>query len=457
MRLRSAVAAATVLIAVAALAAAGRLPHGAESEPAPRSAQGAPAAVVLAAGDIAVCGASAQGDEATAVILDAQPGTVLTLGDNAYDNGTATEFANCYDPSWGRHIGRTRPSAGNHDYNTPGATGYYAYFGAMAGDPAKGYYSFELGGWHIIALNSNCGAVSCGAGSTQEQWLRAQLAAHPTACTLAYWHHPRFSSGAVHGNNTAVQPLWQALYDYGAEVVLAGHEHLYERFAPQTATGAADAALGIREFIVGTGGRGHYAFGAAKPNSEVRHTGTFGVLRLELGDGGYAWEFLPVAGATFTDNGSGTCHSVDRDGDTHVDEQDNCPALANAPQADADADGLGDACEAAYGGGPSDPDSDGDGCSDGDELWNAPIAGGWRSLTDAFDFYDVTGDAAIDLADALLVLQHFGHGPADDPLDDLLDRRIAVAWEPWRTAAASDGIDLIDARNNLQSFGHTCI
>ena len=264
--------------------------------------------VLVGAGDIASC--SSTGDEATATLLDGIAGTVITLGDNAYDNGTASEFANCYGPSWGRHLARTMPSAGNHEYNTLNATGYYGYFGTAAGDPSKGYYSYDLGAWHIIVLNSNssCTTISCAAGSAQDTWLRADLAAHTNVCTLAYWHHPRFNSGASHGNNTAVAPFWDALYQYGADVILNGHEHVYERFAPQTPAGVADPAAGIRQFTVGTGGRSHYTFGTIQPNSEVRDGTSYGVLKLTLHATSYDWQFVPVAGATFTDSGTGSCH-----------------------------------------------------------------------------------------------------------------------------------------------------
>jgi len=264
--------------------------------------------VFVGAGDIASC--SSSGDEATAALLDGIAGTVYTLGDNVYDNGTATEYTNCYGPSWGRHKARTMPSPGNHEYNTANATGYFGYFGAAAGDPAKGYYSFNLGEWHIIVLNSNlsCAVISCAAGSLQEQWLVADLAANARVCTLAYWHHPRFNSGAGHGNNTAVAPFWDALYAAGADVILNGHEHVYERFAPQTPSAAANDVNGIRQFTVGTGGRSHYTFAATQPNSEVREGNTFGVLKLTLKATSYDWQFIPVSGATFTDSGSGTCH-----------------------------------------------------------------------------------------------------------------------------------------------------
>ena len=266
-----------------------------------------PPGTLVAAGDIAVCGSN--GDEQTAALIDSIPGTVATLGDNAYDSGSPSEFANCYGPSWGRHKARTRPVAGNHEYQTSGAAGHFGYFGAAAGEPGKGWYSFDLGNWHVVALNSNCGSVGgCGTGSPQETWLRADLAARPAACTLAMWHHPRFSSGTEHGSSTATRALWQALYDANAELVLVGHEHHYERFAPQTANGMADPQRGIRQFTVGTGGRGHYGFGSPIANSEVRHTGTFGVMKLTLRSNSYDWQFVPVAGKTFTDTGSGPCH-----------------------------------------------------------------------------------------------------------------------------------------------------
>jgi|SRR5436190_19184816 len=264
--------------------------------------------VLVGAGDIATC--SSSGDEATATLLDNIVGTVITLGDNVYDSGTATEYANCYGPSWGRHRARTRPTPGNHEYNTLNATGYYGYFGAAAGDPSKGYYSYDAGAWHIIVLNSNssCTTISCAAGSAQDTWLRADLAAHSNVCTLAYWHHPRFNSGASHGNNTAVANFWDALYQYGADVILNGHEHVYERFAPQTPGAIADPTNGIRQFTVGTGGASHYSFGTIQPNSEARNGNTYGVLKLTLHATSYDWQFVPVAGATFTDSGTGNCH-----------------------------------------------------------------------------------------------------------------------------------------------------
>lgn len=259
--------------------------------------------VLVGAGDIAHC--SSDGDEVTASLLDDIDGTVFTTGDNVYPDGTPEQFADCYDPSWGRHKSRTHPSPGNHDYHTEDAAGYFNYFGSMAGEPGKGYYSYDLGAWHIIVLNSN---ISVEAGSPQEQWLRTDLAAHPVACTLAYWHHPRFSSGTVHGSHASMQPLWQALYDYGADIVLAGHEHNYERFAPQDPWGRAASTRGIRQFVIGSGGRNHYSFRLLPAaNSEVRNDDTHGVLKLTLHPTNYTWEFIPEPGKTFTDSGNAPC------------------------------------------------------------------------------------------------------------------------------------------------------
>ena len=259
-------------------------------------------AILVGAGDIAVCGDPA--DEATALLLDAIPGTVFTTGDNAYEDGTAQEFSDCYDPTWGRHLARTRPSPGNHDYHTQGASGYYDYFGTSAGDPARGYYSYDLGAWHVIAINSN---IDLSANSTQLQWLAADLAAHQTACTAAYWHHPRFSSGA-HGNDGGIKDLWQVLYDAGVDVVMNGHDHNYERFAKQDPAGNADPVRGIREFVVGTGGRSLRNFPAVAQHSEVRDSDTHGVLQLSLYETRYEWEFIPVAGGVFQDSGGADCH-----------------------------------------------------------------------------------------------------------------------------------------------------
>jgi hypothetical protein len=267
-----------------------------------------PDPVLLAAGDIAACGDQFNGDEATATLLDSISGTVAALGDNVYPSGTADQFAQCYAPTWGRHTARTRPVPGNHDYVTSNAAPYFQYFGSAAGKAGQGYYSYDLGTWHIIALNSNCGYIGgCDVGSAEYQWLITDLSAHPTSCTLAYFHHPRFSSGP-HGANTFMQPIWQALFDAGTDVVLGGHDHDYERFAPQTPTGVADAQRGIREFVVGTGGYSHYRFGASAANSEVRNNDTFGVLQLTLHTGSYDWQFMPIAGQSFADSGTGMCH-----------------------------------------------------------------------------------------------------------------------------------------------------
>ena len=259
--------------------------------------------VLVGAGDIADC--HEDGDEQTARLLDSIPGTVFTAGDNAYRSGTDSEFTSCYTPSWGRHKARTRPSPGNHDWRSADGGPYFSYYGAQAGEAGRGYYSYNLGAWHIISLNSN---INMKAGSPQERWLRADLAASTAACVLAYWHHPRFSSGTEHGNSPKTAPLWQALYDLGADVVVAGHEHNYERFAPQTAAGVADTARGIREFVVGTGGADHYPFGPPIANSEVRNGDTWGVLKLTLEPGAYRWQFIPVAGKAFSDSGSARCH-----------------------------------------------------------------------------------------------------------------------------------------------------
>lgn len=273
---------------------------------APTPTAGAPV-VLVGAGDIASC--SSSGDSATAALINGIAGTVFTLGDNVYSSGTASEFTNCYDPTWGQFKARTRPAPGNHDYGTAGAAGYFGYFGAAAGDPSKGYYAYDIGAWRVYVLNSNCAAVGgCGAGSTQETWLRTDLATNPRSCVVGMWHQARFSSGTSHGSSTAVQALWQALYDHDAELVLVGHEHNYERFAPQTATGALDTARGLVEFVVGTGGYTHYSFGTPVANSLVRNGTAFGVLKLVLSAGSWSFEFVPVAGQTFTDSGTGTCH-----------------------------------------------------------------------------------------------------------------------------------------------------
>ena len=263
--------------------------------------------VLLAAGDIADCDTTA--DSATAELLDDLPGTIATLGDNVYDSGTAGEFRDCYAPTWGRHLARTRPSAGNHDYRTTGAAGYLAYFGTRARPDGTTWYAYDLGTWHIVVLDSNCAAVGgCGAGSPQLEWLRTDLAEHAGGNILAYWHHPRTSSGP-HGTDATVQPFWDVLWTAGADVVLNGHDHDYERFAPQDRYGRADPTHGMRQFIVGTGGADLRPRSGTAPHSEVFGT-THGVLRLTLRATSYSWSFLPVAGRTFSDSGTGTVHGA---------------------------------------------------------------------------------------------------------------------------------------------------
>jgi acid phosphatase type 7 len=242
---------------------------------------------------------------------------VLALGDLQYEDGAYSKFRASYAHSWGRARAITLPVPGNHEYRTEDARGYHRYFGTLAagtlfgmveaGIPTNGYYSLEMGGWHVVALNSNCSEVGgCEAGSPQERWLRADLAANRARCTLAYWHHPRFSSGQ-HGSDPTYTAFWQALYDAGAEVVLVGHDHDYERFAPQAPDGKLDLKRGIREFVVGTGGHSLRSFRSAAPNSEERDASSFGVLELTLGRGAYAWRFRSAVGS-FTDRGSGRCH-----------------------------------------------------------------------------------------------------------------------------------------------------
>jgi calcineurin-like phosphoesterase family protein len=256
------------------------------------------------AGMVAACHMKATSD----LLLEVDPVAVLTLGDNQYEIGTLSEFQQSFDPTWGRLRSVIHPAIGNHEYGTPGASGYFVYFGTAAGDPGKGYYSYNIGTWHIIALNSNCSEVGgCGVGSPQELWLRADLAAHPAFCTLAYWHHPRFSSGR-YGNNPEYGAFWQDLYNAGADVVLVGHEHNYERFAPQDPNGLADPEHGIRQFIVGTGGKNFSQFVTVQPNSEVRNSDTFGVLVMTLHPKSYDWRFIPETEKRFTDSGSASCH-----------------------------------------------------------------------------------------------------------------------------------------------------
>ena len=267
--------------------------------------------VLAAAGDIAcqttVPSTSGCHQRATSDLLG-DVDAVLTLGDNQYPDGTLAQFQSGYDPTWGRYLAKTYPAPGNHDYHVAGAAGYFDYFGAIAGDRSRGYYSFNLGAWHLIALNSNCDVVGgCGAGSPQYEWLRADLAADGSACTLAYWHHPRFTSGATHTGTTSVDPFWQLLYADHADLVLNGHTHHYERFAPQTPAGVPDAG-GVREFIAGTGGNSTTAITSPRSaNSEQAFTGVFGVLKLTLHAASYDWRFAPEAGMAASDAGSAAC------------------------------------------------------------------------------------------------------------------------------------------------------
>ncbi len=261
--------------------------------------------ILVGAGDIAGC--SSTKDSETAELLEGISGTVFTTGDNAYERGTSTEFAECYAPTWGSHKSRTRPSPGNHDYYTPSAREYFEYFGTVAGDPSRGYYSYDLGQWHVVSLNSMCEEVGgCERTSPTLRWLKNDLDAHRRACTVAYWHHPLFSSG-YHGNEAKMRPTYRLLYRKNADVVINGHDHDYERFAPQNPNGVRDRARGIREFVVGTGGTSLRAFAEIKANSQVRNANTHGVLKLTLNPTGYDWNFVPVAGKSFTDRGSDSC------------------------------------------------------------------------------------------------------------------------------------------------------
>jgi acid phosphatase type 7 len=260
-------------------------------------------AVIVGAGDIASC--DGRQGEPTAKLLDAIAGTVFTAGDHAYPKGTAREFIECYSLTWGRHRHRTRPAPGNHDYDSAQAAPYFSYFGANAGPPGRGYYTYNLGAWHIIALNSNINASSWGA--RQEDWLRKDLAENPAKCTLTYWHHPFFSSGSEHGNSPHMLKLFKILYRHGVSAVISGHDHIYERFAPQNPDGKSDVK-GIRQFIAGTGGAPLYKIGTIKPNSEVRNTTAHGVIKFTLNPASYDWEFIPIAGQNFRDRGSTPCN-----------------------------------------------------------------------------------------------------------------------------------------------------
>jgi chitodextrinase len=241
------------------------------------------------------------------ILFGSNLAAVLPLGDDQYEDATQWKFMQSYDASWGRLFSLTKPVPGNHEYLTPGAAGYYGYFGSRAGDPTKGYYSFDVGTWHIIALNSECANIGgCGSGSPEETWLRNDLALHSNACTLAYWHRPRFTSG-FHGNDDTFATFWFDLYNARVDIVLNGHDHDYERFAPQD-DHANPVADGIREFIVGTGGQEHEPFVSQAANSQVFNADTFGIMKLTLHPTSYDWQFVPEAGGTFTDSGTGSCH-----------------------------------------------------------------------------------------------------------------------------------------------------
>ncbi len=267
------------------------------ASPSPVPTTSSDSVVLVGAGDISSC--NNNNDEATAKLLDAIPGSVFVAGDNVYSSGTYTEYLNCYDPTWGRHKARTNPVPGNHEYATSGAAGYYQYFNNV-----PTFYAYNLGAWRIYALNSE---IDVSASGPQATWLQGDISANPSQCVLAYWHKPRWSSGSTHGNTSSMQSLWQILYNAGAELVISGHEHNYERFAEMDGSGSV-VANGMREFVVGTGGVGHYPFGTPLTASQVRNNTSYGVLKLTLHDTGYDWQFVPVAGATFTDSGSSNCH-----------------------------------------------------------------------------------------------------------------------------------------------------
>jgi hypothetical protein len=278
---------------------------------APLPALHGPARHVYAAGDIADCRwrlPSMSGAADTAALLAprlaaAPDARVLALGDLTYPVGLPAEFAGCYAPTWGRFREQTLPVPGNHEYYTPGAAGYYAWFGASAAPERAGHYAVQLGNWRLIGLNS---ALRGAAANAQLDWLRRELRQHRSRCTLAFWHHPRFSSGG-HGDNAAIAPIWEALADAGADLALNGHDHGYERFAPQDGAGRRDDVHGMREFVVGTGGAQLTPFLFTSANSERRDNAEHGVLKLALRDDGYEWEFLGVDG-NFQDSGAARCH-----------------------------------------------------------------------------------------------------------------------------------------------------
>lgn len=265
--------------------------------------------VVAGAGDI--CGSNCT--QTADVVKAINPAAVFTAGDNAYENGSLSDYRTRYDPAWGQFNNIVHPTPGNHEYQTSGATGYFDYFNGSgnpdgkAGPRGKGYYSWDVGDWHFVALNTgSSSSVPVSAGSAQEQWLRADLAASTKPCTAAYWHHPLFTRGS-HSNSTFVKPLWDALYAHKADLILVGHDHNYQRYAPQRPDGAADATNGIRQVLVGTGGRAFYSFNKTQANVQAENDDTYGVLKLGLSSTGYRGDFVPVEGRTFTDTFTGTC------------------------------------------------------------------------------------------------------------------------------------------------------
>lgn len=291
---------APTLVAMASIVAALAGCGGGHGDSAP------PPPTIVAAGDIGQCGeAPAATSQAakTAALVTAQDALILTLGDNTYPVGAPVEFTDCFHPTWGTFKDRIRPSPGNHDYASAGAEGYYSYFGAQAGPDRRGYYSFDVAGWHFISLNSN---IAAGVESAQHQWLVADLANSRATCTMAYWHYPVFSSG-LHGNIAHMAQVFETLHSAGVDVVLYGHDHLYERFAPQTGSAAPDPVRGVRAFVVGTGGASLYGFRTIRPNSEIRHGASHGVLRVTLEAESYAWQFVAIGGQV-VDAGRDVCH-----------------------------------------------------------------------------------------------------------------------------------------------------
>jgi acid phosphatase type 7 len=261
--------------------------------------------VVLAAGDVGRCDSNAD-EKTSALASQLAHSKVLLLGDIAYDDGTVEEFNVCFDTSWGVHRQRIRPVPGNHDYHTSGAAGYFEYFGEAAGDPTEGWYSFDLGTWHLVGVNSNCGDVGCEADSTQAEWLRTDLELNSGKCTLVYTHHPRHSSGQ-NGSFEGLAALWEIMHEQGVDLLLSAHDHGYERFAPMNADGEVASEGGIRQFVVGTGGATLRDFDGEKPNSEARIAGKHGLLELTLNSASYTWRFWSIEDAEPLDAGEAGC------------------------------------------------------------------------------------------------------------------------------------------------------